>query len=70
MEDGANGQEGSGVHSLHGKGLGYYAPLLCERVQARGTTTYNDVCTIMVHMLWDDNEAVHSHCIPVCCSDF
>ena len=43
MEDGGNGQEGFGVHSLHGKGLGYYAPLLCERVRAKGTTTYNDV---------------------------
>ncbi|KAG0048393.1 Transcription factor Dp-2 [Gryganskiella cystojenkinii] len=43
MEDGGNGPEGSGTHSLHGKGLGFYAPLLCERVQAKGTTTLNEL---------------------------
>ncbi|KAF9924688.1 hypothetical protein FBU30_005381 [Linnemannia zychae] len=38
-----DGQEGAGSQSLHGKGLGYYAPLVCGHVEARGVTTYNDV---------------------------
>ncbi|KAG0306773.1 hypothetical protein BGZ98_001734 [Dissophora globulifera] len=41
-EDG-HGQDGSGAQSLHGKGLGYYAPLVCECVEARNVTTYNDL---------------------------
>ncbi|KAK3840727.1 MAG: hypothetical protein J3R72DRAFT_170561 [Linnemannia gamsii] len=43
MDDDNHGQEGAGSQSLHGKGLGYYAPLVCDHVEARGVTTYNDV---------------------------
>ncbi|KAI8597567.1 hypothetical protein EDD21DRAFT_385138, partial [Dissophora ornata] len=36
------GHDGLGAQSLHGKGLGHYAPLVCDRVEARLVTTYND----------------------------
>ncbi|KAF9906532.1 hypothetical protein EC991_000539 [Linnemannia zychae] len=42
MDDDNHGQEGVGSQNLHGKGLGYYAPLVCDHVEARGVTTYND----------------------------
>ncbi|KAF9318995.1 Transcription factor Dp-2, partial [Linnemannia elongata] len=43
LDEDNHGQEGAGSQSLHGKGLGYYAPLVCDHVEARGVTTYNDV---------------------------
>ncbi|KAF9108565.1 Transcription factor Dp-2 [Mortierella sp. AM989] len=35
--------EETGAQSLNGKGLGFYAPLVCARLAARGVTTYNDL---------------------------
>jgi hypothetical protein len=43
MDDEGQGQDGPGTQCPQGKGLGYYAPLVCERVEARRVTTYNDV---------------------------
>ncbi|KAF9181451.1 hypothetical protein BGZ51_005420 [Haplosporangium sp. Z 767] len=43
QEEDGQGQDGAGSQSLHGKGLGYYAPLVCDHVEAKGFTTYNDV---------------------------
>ncbi|KAF9924515.1 Transcription factor Dp-2, partial [Modicella reniformis] len=43
LDEEGQGQDGAGAQSLHGKGLGYYAPLVCARVEARGVTTYNDL---------------------------
>ncbi|KAI8600773.1 hypothetical protein EDD21DRAFT_125096 [Dissophora ornata] len=42
-EEDGQGQDGLGAQSLHGKGLGYYASLVCDRVEARLVTTYNDL---------------------------
>ncbi|KAF9343855.1 Transcription factor Dp-2 [Mortierella sp. AD094] len=42
-EEEGQGQDETGAQSLNGKGLGYYAPLVCARVAARGVTTYNDL---------------------------
>ncbi|KAF9998164.1 Transcription factor Dp-2 [Entomortierella chlamydospora] len=42
-EEEGQGQDETGAQSLNGKGLGYYAPLVCARVAARGNTTYNDL---------------------------
>ncbi|KAI8601783.1 hypothetical protein EDD21DRAFT_353347 [Dissophora ornata] len=42
-EEDAQVQDGLGAQSLHGKGLGYYAPLVCDHVEARLVTTYNDL---------------------------
>ncbi|KAI1318243.1 Transcription factor Dp-2 [Mortierella claussenii] len=43
LEEDNHGQDGSGTQSLKGQGLGYYAPLVCDRVERRGVTTYNDL---------------------------
>ncbi|KAF9104484.1 Transcription factor Dp-2 [Mortierella sp. GBA35] len=43
LDEDNHGPEGAGSQSLNGKGLGYYAPLVCDHVEARGVTTYNDV---------------------------
>ncbi|KAG9323416.1 hypothetical protein KVV02_002576 [Mortierella alpina] len=43
LEEDGQTQDGSGSQSLHGKGLGYYAPLVCDHVEAKGITNYNDL---------------------------
>ncbi|CAO3569428.1 unnamed protein product [Mortierella alpina] len=43
LEEDGQAQDGSGSQSLHGKGLGYYAPLVCDHVEAKGITNYNDL---------------------------
>ncbi|KAI8596174.1 hypothetical protein EDD21DRAFT_448046 [Dissophora ornata] len=40
-EEDGQGQDGLDAQSRHGKGLGYYAPLVCDRVEARLVATYN-----------------------------
>ncbi|KAI8595789.1 hypothetical protein EDD21DRAFT_448343 [Dissophora ornata] len=38
-EKDGQGQDELGAQSLHGKGLGYYAPLVCDRVEAARLVT-------------------------------
>ncbi|KAG0063262.1 Transcription factor Dp-2, partial [Podila epicladia] len=37
------GHDGSGVHSQAGRGLRFYSQRVCDRVQAKGATTYNEL---------------------------
>ncbi|KAG0017020.1 Transcription factor Dp-2 [Podila clonocystis] len=43
IEDDNQGQDGSGVHSQAGRGLRFYSQRVCDRVQAKGATTYNEL---------------------------
>ncbi|KFH66198.1 hypothetical protein MVEG_08298 [Podila verticillata NRRL 6337] len=43
IEDDNQGHDGSGVHSQAGRGLRFYSQRVCDRVQAKGATTYNEV---------------------------
>ncbi|KAF9319097.1 Transcription factor Dp-2 [Podila horticola] len=43
IEDDNQGHDGSGVHSQAGRGLRFYSQRVCDRVQAKGATTYNEL---------------------------
>ncbi|KAG0209428.1 hypothetical protein BGX28_010311, partial [Mortierella sp. GBA30] len=43
LEDESHAHDSTGSQSLHGKGLGYYAPLVCNHVEAKIVTNYNDL---------------------------
>ncbi|KAF9425882.1 hypothetical protein BGZ94_007132 [Podila epigama] len=42
IDEDAQGPEGSGVHSQGGRGLRFFSQRVCDKVQAKGATTYNN----------------------------